>query len=285
MNIGNIKCYGVIYKITNKTNGKVYIGQTIKDRGFNGRYDYSGVGIERVYKVLLINKKSKSKFCNTHLLTSIEKYGLDSFDVCEVFDVAFSKYELDIKERTWISIYKSTNRNYGYNFTHGGSNGKPVADVNRRNSLSKIGKNLRSENPNSKKVICLTTNEIFNCTIDAAERYKLNRTAISQACSGKRKLAGSLENGEKLVWMYYDEYINNKLEVENRLNPEYIKPKSTCKKVVCLTTGIVFNSISEAALYYNQKSNANISSCCKGKLDYSGKLPDGTKLVWEYLEE
>ena len=25
--------YGIIYKITNKINGKVYIGQTIKERG------------------------------------------------------------------------------------------------------------------------------------------------------------------------------------------------------------------------------------------------------------
>lgn len=285
MKIGNIKCYGIIYKITNKINNKVYIGQTSKNRGFNGRYDYSGVGIERVYKVLLVNKRTKNKFCNTHLLMSIEKYGFDSFDVCEVFDIAFSKEELDMKEISWISVYRSTDRRYGYNFTHGGSNGIPVDDVNRRNSLSKIGKNLRAKNPNAKKVICLTTDKIFDCTIDAANYYNVGRTAISQACSGKRKAAGCINFNEKLVWMYYDEYLKNKEEVHKRLNPSYTQPKSKCKKVICITTGIIFNSVLEASKYYNQKSNANISSCCKGKLEYSGKLPDGTKLVWEYLEE
>lgn len=37
MKIGNLNVYGVIYKITNKINDKVYIGQTID--GFKVRYD------------------------------------------------------------------------------------------------------------------------------------------------------------------------------------------------------------------------------------------------------
>lgn len=53
----NIICYGVIYKILNITNGKVYIGQTIKQKGFNGRCDYSGVGAERVYKYYSVRLK------------------------------------------------------------------------------------------------------------------------------------------------------------------------------------------------------------------------------------
>ena len=50
MKIGNLECYGVIYKITNKVNGKVYVGQTSKSGGFKKRYDYGGDGIIRVYK-------------------------------------------------------------------------------------------------------------------------------------------------------------------------------------------------------------------------------------------
>ena len=34
LNIGNIEVYGIIYKIQNKINQKVYIGQTIKKNGF-----------------------------------------------------------------------------------------------------------------------------------------------------------------------------------------------------------------------------------------------------------
>lgn len=282
MKVGNVDCYGIIYKITNTVNGKVYIGQTIKERGFKGRYDYSGNGIERVYKVLLVNKKSRHKFCNTHLLSSIEKHGVEAFEVIEVFDVAFSKAELDSKEKAWISIYKSTDRKFGYNFTYGGSNGRPVDEVNRRNSLSKIGKNLRASNPNSRKVICLTTNKIFDCTLDAADFYNVGRTAISQSCSGKRKVAGKSNDGKKLVWMYYNEYLENKEEVRRRLSSDYILPKSNCKKVICITTNIIFDSFIDAAKFYNITSSANISSCCKGKLNYTGKLPDGRKLKWEY---
>ncbi len=38
MMLGNILIYGVIYKITNLVNGKIYIGQTIQ--GFKKRYSF-----------------------------------------------------------------------------------------------------------------------------------------------------------------------------------------------------------------------------------------------------
>lgn len=281
MKIGNVECYGVIYKIINKVNGKVYIGQTTNDRGFNGRYDYGGKGIERVYKYYTKNKATK--YINTHLLMSINKYGLDKFEVIEIFDIAFSKFELDYKEKSWISIYNSTDRLYGYNFTYGGSNGKPTKEVCVKNSLSKIGKNTHSENPNSKKVICLTTKKIFDCIIDAANYYSINRTSITQSCTNGRKSGGKLPDGTKLVWMYYEDYLSNKKLVDIKSNELYVIPKGKNKKVICITTGEIFNSVSEASLFYNMKSNANISSCCKGKLNYCGKLPDGTRLEWKYV--
>ena len=37
MKIGNLEIYGVIYKVINNINGKVYIGQTALKRGFNDR--------------------------------------------------------------------------------------------------------------------------------------------------------------------------------------------------------------------------------------------------------
>ena len=79
------KYYGIIYKIENIITGKVYIGQTTHRRGFNGRYDYKGIGIERVYNYSL-NKASRGVDYNQHLLCSMKKYGLDAFVVDEVFD-------------------------------------------------------------------------------------------------------------------------------------------------------------------------------------------------------
>lgn len=282
MKIGNIECYGVIYKITNKINNKVYIGQTCKDRGFNGRYDFGGKGIERVYKYLFRNLNKRC--VNTHLLASMNKYGLDSFEVNEIFDIAFTKDELDMKEKSWISIYNSTDRKFGYNFTDGGSNGRPTEEVKLKNSLSKIGKGLRSENPNAKKIICLTTGKIFECIEDAAEFYNANSKGIIFVCRGKRKSSGKLEDGTKLTWMYYDDYILNPELAKIKSSENYTVAKRANKRVRCITTGEIFNSIVEASQAYNMKSSANISSCCKGRLKFCGILPDGTKLVWEFVK-
>lgn len=54
----------------------------------------------------------------------------------------------------------------------------------------------------AKKVVCITTGEVFNSIIEAAEHYNCNRSDITQCCKGKRKSAGKSPNGTKLVWKY-----------------------------------------------------------------------------------
>ena len=108
LKIGNLETYGIIYKIENLVNGKVYIGQTTNDNGFNGRYHNDIVKYTH----------------NKHLKRSFKKYGLDNFEINEMFDIAFSKEELDIKEKCWINIYDSCNLEKGYNNADGGSRGK-----------------------------------------------------------------------------------------------------------------------------------------------------------------
>ena len=60
-------------------------------------------------------------------------------------------------------------------------------------------------------------------------------------------------------------------------------PRAT--DVICLTTKRIFKTIKDGAKYYNIKNRGNISNCCRGKYNYCGVLPDGTKLVWMYLED
>jgi hypothetical protein len=79
------------------------------------------------------------------------------------------------------------------------------------NSQEEIDKNFKLiHKKNSVKIICLTTNEVFDSQSNASRKYKINKASISSCCSHKRKSAGKLPNGIKLVWMYYEEYINNK---------------------------------------------------------------------------
>lgn len=122
MKIGNIKCYGIIYKITNKVNGKVYIGQTIQN-------------FKRRYRNGIIDTH------NEYLKKSIEKYGVENFEIIEKYDIAFSKQELDIKEIMYIKLYNSTNPKYGYNFREGGSNGIFNDETRKKMSEANKGKN------------------------------------------------------------------------------------------------------------------------------------------------
>lgn len=60
---------------------------------------------------------------------------------------------------------------------------------------------------NSIKIICVTTGEVFNSAKEAGDKYNRNRTNITKVCKHKAKSAGKLPDGTKLVWMYYDEWL------------------------------------------------------------------------------
>ena len=68
-----------------------------------------------------------------------------------------------------------------------------------------------ANNPSSKKVICITTGEIFYSVAEASKKYNTYTTCISKNCIGIRlKSAGKHpETGEKLVWMYYEDYLES----------------------------------------------------------------------------
>lgn len=112
---------GVIYRITNLINNKVYIGQTIKT--FNERYEgrKNEVGIERVYT------HYKNNVYNKHLLNSMNLYGLENFRV-DILKRNLSVDELNYWEQLYIELYNSTDHRYGYNYQKGGNNHERVID-------------------------------------------------------------------------------------------------------------------------------------------------------------
>ena len=59
------------------------------------------------------------------------------------------------------------------------------------------------------------------------------------------------------------------------------------RKVLCIQTGEIFNSTAEAVRFYNIKNISAVSSAANpnSKTRYAGKLKDGTKLEWKYLDE
>ncbi len=104
---------GKIYKITNKINGKVYVGQTMKTLK------------ERFQKHCWGTTEKDSYHLNMAIKKAIKKYGKDNFTIELIEEVEQNK--LDEREVYWISFYNSYNK--GYNCTLGGQNGatRPIA--------------------------------------------------------------------------------------------------------------------------------------------------------------
>lgn len=60
-------------------------------------------------------------------------------------------------------------------------------------------------NVNALKVKCVTTNEFFDCIMDAAKFYNIDNSSIAKCCKGLFKFCGKHpETKEKLIWEYVD---------------------------------------------------------------------------------
>lgn len=143
----------------------------------------------------------------------------------------------------------------------------------------------------SKKIVCLNTKEVFDSITSAEIKYfDSKKSNISSCCKHKRNYCGIHPiTNQKLLWMYHDEYISSDEEYLNELILDVNKDKNRhtrnyTKKVVCITTGDIFDSIVNAANHFNI-NRTHISSCCKGKRGYCGKLENGQHLKWMYYED
>ena len=129
--------YGIIYKITNKINGKSYIGLTTTS-----------------LKKRWLGHKYSSKTENYPLYYSIRKYGIENFTI-ELITECYSKQELNSKEKELIIFYKCRNRDFGYNLDEGGNSfGKMSEEVVKQNSI----RNSHENHPRAK----LNWNDIFD---------------------------------------------------------------------------------------------------------------------------
>lgn len=100
-----------IYKIINKVNNKIYIGQSIdiQERWYGHLSD--AFCSEEKWQA---NKRHEQ----TYFHKALRKYGKDAF-VLEILEECLSE-ELNEKEKYWIKYYHSNDKNIGYNMTLGG---------------------------------------------------------------------------------------------------------------------------------------------------------------------
>ena len=199
---------GVIYKVTNKINNKVYIGQTV--RSFDRRKTEH-----------LRQAKNKHRSC-AYFHSALLKYGFDSF-VWEVIFESDCQVELDSKEIEFISYYNSYGDG-GYNLCLGGSNNngykrseqtvekmrnfkhseKTKEEARQRMLGTKVkeetkeklrqinlGKkhsektkekmSISNKGKGTKKVICTQTGKVYNSMTEAAEDIGCSVGSLSSA--------------------------------------------------------------------------------------------------------
>ena len=219
----------IIYKITNLENLKVYIGQTINTLE------------KRKYK-----HESEAK-CNKSMpiARAIIKYGKDNF-YWETIDIAKTREELNEKEKEWIWLYNTNDRQYGYNLSMGGNsvNLCPAAEQKR---IAKLTKKLYQYDLNCKFL------KQYNSLKEAEIEFNDKRTAISKVARG-HKYSHTAFNYR---WSY------NKYDI---LPIKKTKWKRSVK-IFDLNNNLlhIVTSLSEAQKITNV-ATSNIAKCCKNKI-------------------
>ena len=275
---------GLIYKITNKVNGKIYIGQTTQS-------------LDHRWKTHL--RVSKSKVPHHAIHDAIRKYGKDNFSV-EIVEDEISGIELGNREIFWIQHYNSLVPN-GYNIRKGGddSGRKQVykidlvtneildiydsaTEASEMNNidlsgLTKVCRQIENRGTYGGFKWCYAENyskeyleeiaihcsrkicqidqysgeliKVWGCVQEAVSALNVNKPSLSMCLTGRNKTAGGY------CWCYIEDF--DKYVAKTRYKQVLQIDKKT-KEVVK-----VWNTVKEAADKYGQTSN--IRAVCKGK--------------------
>lgn len=205
---------GSIYVFKNVFNGKTYVGQTIH---FNSRI--------KAHKDLI----GDSKFHN-----AIKKYGFNAFELFSYHGIEIEM--LDFCEIELIKRLNSIN--HGYNLDSGGNKGKFLSEESRlkmsnikkelysraqhpregtthtaeskekmrKQKIGKPGPWLGKKRKNvsgsnhylTKKILCVETNEMFDCSREVEEKYGYKGRCIRACCEGYSKTSYNFH------WRYLD---------------------------------------------------------------------------------
>lgn len=229
----NTKKY-CVYMHRNKINNKKYIGITCRKPEYRwGKDGYSYKG--QVFK------------------TAIDKYGWDNFDHIILFN-DLNAEDAYKKEQELIKLYKSNQKEFGYNLSIGGEHGS-TGYLN--NSMSIIvyqydlDGNFITEYP----------------SLSEAERVTgISNSSISACCKGKQLYTGEFQ------WSYTK--VNKMPKIDkHQLISEKVRKKG--KPVYCYSIDGNFIKKYNSARIASQETNTNqnkINYCCSGKARYSNNL-------------
>ena len=278
-----------IYKITNKTNGKNYIGQTRKT-----------VEQRWTEHISAANSNPSSRDYNFLLHKAIRKYGANNFFV-ETIEEIENANDLSNREQYWINFYNSCileENACGYNMTYGGEgssyiNKQEIFEFWESGLGSLEISKLTGHASTSIKNI-LSTYATYNKEIDfarntgvpvycynnkgqliakypsitfAAKEVGIDPSIINKCCNKTKK------SGAGFFWSYLD---NESFEEA---------PLKTWKQLRVLQLSLdgkiiaEYESMSAAGRAMNKKQTKYIKECCEGK------RKEMYGFLWKYKED
>lgn len=276
-----------IYKIVNKTNGKVYIGKTT--------YTIAYRWIQHISAAT--SDKEKDDY-NYLLHKAIRKYGVDNFTV-EVVEEVEDTSKLSMREMYWIGHYNSCileEDSNGYNMTYGGEG---VSKINKQKIYQlwesgfgslEITKQTGHHSASIKNI--LETLDSYSKEIDfarntgntvfqysesgeligsypsisyAARQVGVDPSVISKCCHGQKQSAAGyfwslsaeqkFESKKLRTWRAY------------KVGQYTLEDELVCE----------YNSLSEAIRAMGKKQSKYIKECCEGK------RKEVYGYIWKYL--
>ena len=247
-----------IYKIECLADGKIYIGQAIdiKHRWIEHQSDLN-----------------RGKHHNFHLQRAWDKYGSSAFKFEVLEELPEDPELLYQRELYWMNKYRSLDRKHGFNIAKGFNSYFALSEERKQEIKEKLREALSgNKNPN------------YGKKMSAEQRSKISESRKGMPSPNRGK-AWPKEVREKISMAlkgkkhpYYGKSRpNHSLKMSGGNNPR-------ARKVLCITTGEVFACAKDAGKKYGI-TNSVILKCCKGIHKYAGRLSDGTKLMWKYIDE
>jgi hypothetical protein len=227
-----------IYVSYDLRNGKSYVGQTTK----------TGIKLERYIG-------------SGNIITNIiKKYGKGLFwtdTICSIW--TDKKFIIDALEKYWIDEFDSRTPN-GYNIACGGQGGYLGDDLVKRSELVKEGKSKMSQYAKEKAI------EHFKFTMDNKSLLEKEQIWLNRSKSRLGRITSDTTK-QKMKTTKRKLYKRHSYHQLGRANSETqkAKVKEVCsKKVICVETGELYPSCTEAAKSVGV-TKAMMSYYCRGK--------------------
>lgn len=239
------KIYGIIYMVRNTVNNKIYFGQTTKT--FKERYNYS---IKNTKNQHLKNAIEKYGVDNFEIIEEFDiAYSKEELDGLEklyigVYNTTNSKFGYnkmdggyngkpnnEVRKKLSERQIGELNHNYGketpqdvrdkisqtlkerYKTQEHHSKGIKLSEEHKAKVLPNLlHDQTGSNNPSARAVYSPTLKRKFD-TVKQAEEF-IGKQGVGKCCNPKckNKTCGETEDGVRVEWVYYDEWLMSQME-------------------------------------------------------------------------